>query len=450
MISEDLKKFAILNIISCLLLLAIFSAIYATMSSEKEQFKYIYYCSKILTIKNIIIENHYSEVLLNFSNSDNSITLSYSYKNLLNLVQNKNGCISGYRPCGILDTYGNVLCIDEFLDCPINRLKVDHINKIDQYSSHNYNYVSLSNINDGNVLFYSNNYEEGKIVTIIIKTKDEPKYITNSNFLLDSEAYKDVFGDQKFLNDIADIFGIGGDKAEAKNEVINDAVTIFQIVNQADGISLADFAIVGAKLLLNIINNEYNKKIEKFDKYVKEQIQILDEENIDKFFEHIGYSYYVKNYIGFKNVEDINKFMKFDFNIYRQKFPSFKATNFALSGLIIMCFIIVCCIFSLYFKDNVFCYYYFFILQIIGFYGFSLGFFIYAIYALVKVNTNKELDELKSIESDEFINSIIDDYVSECKKSSLAIATIVINFVSIVINIIAMKLYKRPSSYSTY
>ena len=65
------------------------------------------------------------------------------------------------------------------------------------------------------------------------------------------------------------------------------------------------------------------------------------------------------------------------------------------------------------------------------------------------MNTNKELDELKSIESDEFINSIIDDYVSECKKSSLAIATIVINFVSIVINIIAMKFYKKPS-YSTY
>ena len=32
------------------------------------------------------------------------------------------------------------------------------------------------------------------------------------------------------------------------------------------------------------------------------------------------------------------------------------------------------------------------------------GFFIYAIYAFVKVNTNKELDELKSIKSDEFIN----------------------------------------------
>lgn len=61
--------------------------------------------------------------------------------------------------------------------------------------------------------------------------------------------------------------------------------------------------------------------------------------------------------------------MKFDFNIYKQKFPSFKATNFALSGLIIMCFIIMSCIFSLYYKDNVFCYYYFFIFQSLGFYG---------------------------------------------------------------------------------
>ena len=48
--------------------------------------------SKILTIKTITIENHYSEVILR--NSDNPKTLSTSYRNLLKLIKNENGCIT--------------------------------------------------------------------------------------------------------------------------------------------------------------------------------------------------------------------------------------------------------------------------------------------------------------------------------------------------------------------
>ena len=77
--------------------------------------------------------NHYTEIFDSFTYSGQPTTLSTSYRSLLKLVKNKNGCISNYKPCGILDTYGNVLCIDEFLDCPINRLKVDHINKASFY-----------------------------------------------------------------------------------------------------------------------------------------------------------------------------------------------------------------------------------------------------------------------------------------------------------------------------
>ena len=34
----------------------------------------------------------------------------------------ENGCAENYKPCGILDTIGNILCIDETFDCPINQL----------------------------------------------------------------------------------------------------------------------------------------------------------------------------------------------------------------------------------------------------------------------------------------------------------------------------------------
>ena len=281
---ESPKPFLILNAVSYILALGIFSAIYSTKDSEKDQFQYIYYMSKIMTIKSIILENHYSEILVDFSNSGRPTTLSTNYRNFLKLVKNKNGCISGYKPCGILDTYGNVLCYDEFLDCPVNRVKVDHINKAFQYSSQNYSSVSLDNIPDNHKLFYSNNYDEGNAVTIIIKTKDEPKYLTNNNFILDSEAYKEILGDQDFLNSIADVLGLRDDKKEKDDEDVADKIiTEFQIIKDVgDDHDFSDVVLKGAKLLytIKIINN---KKVEKFDKYVKEQIEILDEENIGFF-----------------------------------------------------------------------------------------------------------------------------------------------------------------------
>ena len=88
--------------------------------------------------------------------------------------------------------------------------------------------------------------------------------------------------------------------------------------------------------MYTIINYQLNEQIERFNKYVKEQIEILDEENIDLFFEHIGGDFYAKNYIGFKSVEDINKFMRFDYNIYKKRFPTFRGSLFALAGLIII------------------------------------------------------------------------------------------------------------------
>lgn len=39
-------------------------------------------------------------------------------------------------------------------------------------------------------LYYSNDFIDRNIATVIIKTKDEPKYITHRNFILDSEAFK--------------------------------------------------------------------------------------------------------------------------------------------------------------------------------------------------------------------------------------------------------------------
>ena len=447
--------FFLLRIFSYAILSGIFIAIYCSKSStEKQKFKYIYYLSKILTIKSIILDNHYSEILDGFTDSGDPLTVPNTYRNLLKLVKNANECKSGYKPCGILDTYGNVLCIDEYLECPVNKIKADHISKASLYSSQNYNSISLNEMSNNYKLFYSNQFTEGNAISIIIKTKDEPKYITNSNFLLDSDAFKEVFGDKEFLDKIADALGLIDDKKKNdENDVVEHIIKIFQVTEEIK--DKADMALKGAKLLYTVLTYEYNKNVEKFNDYVKEQIELLDEDNIDIFYEHIGDNMYVKNYIGFRSVEDINKFMRFDYNIYKKKFPSFNAAIGAISGASILLSILLYLLFYLfccgkqYFSDNSNLSKLLTVSGSIIFYGFALGYFIYALCIYFMVNKNKSLDELKSIKSDEFITNLIDDFISECQESTLIIISLFLISLSIIIHIISLIFYsKLLKSYS--
>ena len=48
----------------------------------------------------------------------------------------------------------------------------------------------------------------------------------------------------------------------------------------------------GGKLLVSILTYQYDKTVEKFEKYVKEQIEILDEDNYDLFYDYLGDNFY--------------------------------------------------------------------------------------------------------------------------------------------------------------
>lgn len=125
--------FSIPLLVSYGLLIGILIAILINNNfSEKNQFRNIYYMSKILTIKNMVANNHNSEIIFAFTPSGEASGLTSNYKSYLKLL-NKNECIENYKPCGILDTIGHKLCIDETLDCPINNMKVDTIHKTDNY-----------------------------------------------------------------------------------------------------------------------------------------------------------------------------------------------------------------------------------------------------------------------------------------------------------------------------
>ena len=135
--------------------------------------------------------------------------------------------------------------------------------------------------------------------------------------------------------------------------------------------------------------------------------------------------------------------MKFDYSIYKKKFPSLKVSEWALAGIIVYCIIIS--YFGLFILDkeifkSSFLRMIMIFLYFAG-YGFEIGLFIYALVTYLNVNKNKSLNELKEIKSDEFINKVISDFISECQKSGLIISTLCVTGVSVLLDIIAMIIY---------
>ena len=89
--------------------------------------KEIWIGSKILTMKNIMKDNNNNNLypLLSY---DTNANYKYSYYYLLQ--HSGKYCEVNYKKCGILDTYGNIMCIPKEDECPINDIIVDFLQKV--------------------------------------------------------------------------------------------------------------------------------------------------------------------------------------------------------------------------------------------------------------------------------------------------------------------------------
>ena len=81
-----------------------------------------------------------------------------------------------------------------------------------------------------------------------------------------------------------------------------------------------------------MIEDSDNDK-EEFKDYVVKKLE-AEENKVDKYYLNVGENAYIKNYIGFKSLNDINRFMNFDYNIYKDKYPTYTAR--ILAGITIL------------------------------------------------------------------------------------------------------------------
>ena len=83
----------------------------------------------------------------------------------------------------------------------------------------------------------------------------------------------------------------------------------------------------------NSPSGENRDKISKLLEYINEKIK--DEKNIDYNFKYINNNNYIKNYIGFKDLENAKDFDKIDFSIYKEyRYPGGEFILISLLSLI--------------------------------------------------------------------------------------------------------------------
>ena len=131
--------------------------------------------SKILTVKNEIKKNNYELYpILNFNSYTTYNKYNHNYESLLK--NSGKECEENYKKCGILDTYGNIMCIPEGDECPINEMIVDSFSKKDQYLLNEYNCAQLTNLSDDYALYYTNKKTNNKIIIKYVFSDEAPKF----------------------------------------------------------------------------------------------------------------------------------------------------------------------------------------------------------------------------------------------------------------------------------
>ena len=114
-----------------------------------------------------------SDIVLDQSKEENSkinpqsINFNYFYFNRTDATKNEE-CKEGFKECGILDTLGNKLCVQEYQYCPVNYIEIRDNKEDNKEPDVDFPLKKVSFNNNKKTLYYSNDNVKGNIVNEFI------------------------------------------------------------------------------------------------------------------------------------------------------------------------------------------------------------------------------------------------------------------------------------------
>ena len=379
--------------------------------------------SKILTMKNEMkTNNYYLYPLFRINRYGENEEYPQNYEYLLK--HSGKECEKNYKKCGILDTYGNIMCIPNEDECPINDIIIDLSSKNKEYLSKGYKNVHLESLEDDYDLYYTNKEIDKEIVVKMVFSDEIPRYINEDNFIFDYDTYHSSIsrGSGGDGGSDSDYGGGGGD------------------YGGGDGGGGGGDIGSGGGGFRNLLDTIYGDS--EITSYIEER---LDEDiNIDKSYKYISDDLYVGNYIGFKDYSHMNDFN--DMNLYKSYFnifPNLASYVFCYFSIIFLVILIICSIVRFCHKDvpnegfdssAVSCAK---ILIILPYSIIFIGYYIYIIYEFIKIYTKRNPENLIKIKTVAFIEDLLDEIYKRNLKKIFIIMIIILFSCSLILFIFA-------------
>ena len=393
-----------------LLIISIFSAIAASLiimikyDYETDSEQKVWIGSKILTLKYLMKSNNKNIYpILNISLDG---TISKYKDNYETLLKNSGKeCTTNYKQCGILDTLGNLMCIPENEECPINEIIIDLKTEEDYYINQNYK-VGLSYYNNELYNFYYTNTKINNSIISKIKVSNEiPKFINSDNLIFDEDTFVDQYPP---VSDDDDDYDYDYDPPDWDDYSLKGKKKIKKRVKRK---SLRKLLIENNEKDMQFYSGEkyWDYDYGNWDTHFYILNRFFDKINIDTTYKNISHNVYVGNFIGFINSEDLNKYSDLDLHTkYFDVFPNKTCLVFAyifailatgfITFFIISIFITVADEKDLYFITCFVVYPYF---------VFMIGFFSYALVEYSDVYVDNSNNYLANIKADPFIEDIL-------------------------------------------
>ena len=383
--------------------------------------KEIWIGSKILTMKNIMKDNNYN--LYPLLSYDTNANYKYSYSYLLQ--HSGKYCEVNYKKCGILDTYGNIMCIPIDDECPINEMIVDSFSKKDQYLLNEYNCAQLTNLSDDYALYYTNKKTDNEIIIKYVFSDEAPKFINEDNFIFDQDTYDSY----AFSGNVGGGYGGGGGfgGGGGGGGGVGSGGGGFRNLDE----------VYGDDEITKYIKGKFNEDI-----------------NIDKSYKKIYNNLYVGNYIGFKDYTSMHDFNKMDlYESYFTVFPNYTSYVICFFGLIAMFGLTIFSLCRFCHEDkpnegfNPRSVYTAKAIIIFIYLAFFTGFYIYCIYEYFNIYKNRNPEDLLNIRADYFIEDLLKEiYVRHSDKKHILTIIILLScsmFIYIIAWILSIIFTKR-------
>lgn len=249
------------------------------------------YTGKISQINGSYVYNNENEKQYDYIKYMNDKKIVFA--DVARRINKNNPCPKGEKKCGEIDTKGNILCLPNETECPVNKLSITS-NASKEIKN------KTIKLNEGSYLYFENSR-------------------TNNSLVINAM--------------ISETWPLSHEWTEITKDVSSNSYIPDEEIKKRNELTALDFDILNHKIDTSYKLIENNEKIEKYLTVENVLNTSIIQYNDNEYNKNQSLFMFTKNYIGFKSEKDFRTFLKYFDENDRQKNKLFKISKYLVPSL---------------------------------------------------------------------------------------------------------------------